>query len=166
MKRFLYVTGITAAVLLTAAAVTLSFAVTRHKPVMVGVEIARGAASLEVADQLGVQGALKVARVVAPGPSWVAVYTTTAQGGMNMSSASQVGIVHVPAGESRDVSVPLDPNIRMTEHVEVVLQADRGVPSVFDFDPSNFATSPDKPYCIGGKRVQASVLVRFNEMES
>jgi hypothetical protein len=164
MRRSLYVVGIAAAVLLAVSAVTLSFAVTRHKPVMVGVVVAKGA-SLEVADQLGVQGALKVARVVAPGPSWVVVYNKTAQGGMNMSSASQVGIVHVSAGESRDVSVPLDPDIRMTQYVEVVLQADRGVPSVFEFDPKNFATSPDKPYYIGGKRVQTSVLVRFNEME-
>jgi hypothetical protein len=165
MRRFLYAVGIAAAVLLTVSAATLSFAVTRHKPVMVGVEVAKGVASIEAADQLGVQGALQVARVVAPGPSWVVIYNQTSQGGMNMSSAARAGIVHVPAGVSIDVKVPLDPNVRMTQYVDVVLQADRGVLSVFEFDPKNFAASPDKPYYVGRKRVQVKVLVRFNEME-
>ena len=63
------------------------------------------------------------------------------------------------------MKVPFDPNVRMTQYVDVVLQADRGVLGVFEFDPKNFAASPDKPYYVGGKRVQVPVLVRFNEME-
>ncbi len=165
MRRFLYALGIAAAVTLTVLAVTLSYAATRHKPTMVGVVVAKGVASIEATDQLGVQGALQVERVVAPGPSWLVIYNQTSQGGMSMSSAGRAGIVHVPAGVSLDVKVPLDQNVRMTEYVDVVLQADRGILGVFEFDPNNFAASPDKPYYVGGKRVQVRVLVRFNEME-
>ena len=160
MKRILTVIGVAAAVLVVVAAVALSFATTRHAPTMVGVVVASGDASLEATDQLGVQRALTIDRVVAPGASWIAVYNETSDG----MGAARVGLLHVPGGESRGVAVPLDPNIRMSERVDVVLQADRGVPGVFEFDPTRFDTSPDKPYFVAGKRVQVSVLVRFGEM--
>jgi hypothetical protein len=160
MRRFLNALGIVAAVLLVAGAVALSYATTRGKAVMVGVVVAKGSASVEATDQLGVQGELRVARVLAPGGSWLAVYNEGTDG----MAASRVGLVHISAGESRDVVVPLDPNARMTERVDVVLQADRGTAGLFEFDEARFATSPDKPYFIGGKRVQALVRVRFSEM--
>jgi hypothetical protein len=54
VRRFLYALGIAAAVTLTVLAVTLSYAATRHKPTMVGVVVAKGVASIEATDQLGV----------------------------------------------------------------------------------------------------------------
>jgi hypothetical protein len=156
----LQVFGIVCAVLLVAGAVACSYASTRGVRKMVGVVVASGRASIVATDQLGVQGALKVDRVLAPGPSWVAVYNQ----GMGGMPATRAGFVHVPAGESTGVAVPLDPAVRLSERVVVVLQADRGVASVLEFDQQRFDASPDKPYWAGGAQVQRVVWVRFNEM--
>jgi hypothetical protein len=160
VKRFLQVTGIVVAVLLTLGALTISYASTRRATTMVGVVVAHGGASIEATDQLGVQGALKIERVVAPDASWVAVYNK----GMGGMPSTRVGLVRVPAGVSRDVSVPLDTSVRLTEYVMVVLQADRGTPSVFEYDPKRFDTSTDKPYWVDGAQVRRYVWVRFAEM--
>jgi hypothetical protein len=148
----------------------LAFAVagaSRSTP-MLGVIVAPGGASIEATGQLGAIGTLKVDRVVAPDRSWVAVYLISADpmaGGSGGDAAGQlVGHVPVAAGESRNVTVPLDEGVRLTEKVLVVLQADRGIQGRFQFDAARFETSPDKPYYVGGAEVSLPVVVRYNEM--
>jgi hypothetical protein len=160
VKRFLQVIGVAAAVLLVMGALAVSYASTRRATTMVGVVVAHGGASIEATDQLGVQGALTVDRVVAPDASWVAVYNK----GMGGMPSTRVGLVRVPAGESRDISIPLDTSVRLTESVMIVLVADRGTSSVFEYDPKRFDTSTDKPYWVDGKQVRRYVWVRFAEM--
>jgi len=127
---------------------------------MTGVVTAPGTAALEVQDQLGVVGALKVDRVLAPSDSWVVVY----QQGMGGMTGQRVGLVSVRAGETLDLLVPFDKGVRLTDDVVVVLQADKGIPGTFEFDAGRFAESPDKPYFIGGVELAKTVLVRFSEM--
>ena len=163
MRRYLQVGGIVLAVALVAAAGYLSYASsTRQATAMVGIVARAGGASLDVVDQLGARGTLAVRRVQAPDASWVAVYVM----GMGGMPGGLAGLAHVSAGESTDVAVTLDPDVELTEKVVVVLQADRGVHGTFEFDPSHFEVSPDKPYFVGGKEVETTVTVRFNEMEN
>jgi hypothetical protein len=127
---------------------------------MVGVVAAKGAAILETRDQLGAQDGIIIDRIVAPGPAWVAVYTE----GMNGMPGARVGLVHVPGGESRDVRVELNADVRLTENAIVVLQADAGIKNAFEYDEDRFEASPDKPYWVRGAQVQRTVWVRFFEM--
>jgi hypothetical protein len=57
-----------------------------------------------------------------------------------------LAIVPVKAGEARDLVIPLDPQVPLTQMLSVVLHADRGVVGSFEFNMDRFAESPDKPY--------------------
>jgi hypothetical protein len=160
MRRYMYILGALAAAVLVAWAVWFSFASSGQERPMTGIVTAPGTAALEVRDQLGVLDALKVDRVLAPGDSWVVVYLQ----GMGGMTGRRVGLVRVRAGETRDLLVPFEKGVRLTDDVIVVLQADMGVPSAFEFDAGRFAESPDKPYFVGGVELAKTVLVRFSEM--
>lgn len=130
---------------------------------MVGVVTKQGSASLRVVvDQLGANAGIVVAEVHAPDDSWLVAYST-GEAGM---SGGLLGYVHVDAGTSADVLVPIDPQIRLTPDALITLNADRGVRGKFEFDPNRYDSSPDKPYYVAGEAVQATVTVAFPEMEN
>ena len=167
LSRVIRIAAIIVAVIAALTVGLFSYAATRTEQPMVGVVTASGSASIEATGQLGATATLKVDRIVAPDRSWVAVYLigANAMEGPGGEAAGQlVGYAHVPAGGSRNVMVPLDTSVRLTEKVLVVLQADRGVRGSFEYDATRFEASPDKPYYVGGSEVSVLVLVRFNEM--
>jgi len=168
VRRSLTVIGIVVVVAVLLGAIGFAVAGASGSTPMVGVIVRPGGASIEATGQLGATATLKVDRIVAPDRSWVAVYLIGAdpmEGAGGEAAGRLVGYAPIPAGGSRDVMVPLDTSVRLTEKVLVVLQADRGVRGSFEFDAARFEASPDKPYYIGGSEVSARVLVRFNEME-
>ncbi len=169
MRRLLTVIGTVLAIGLAVGLIALAVAGASRTAPMIGVVVASGGASVEATGQFGARGTLLVDRVVAPDRSWVAVYLVSADpmagaGSSGVATGPPVGYVQVPAGESRDIRVPLDPGVRLTQDVLVVLQADRGVPGRFEFDAARFDASPDKPYYVGGVEVSVPVRVRYDEM--
>ena len=127
-----------------------------------GIDVAAGAAVLEIADRLTVIDRLVVDRVVAPGKAWVAVYLVGDDG----VPTQRVGLVSVPKGESLGVVVPVDVSGGLTEKLLVALQADRGVASTFEFDPTPPAMGADRPYVAGGVEVSRSVFTRAYGMSA
>jgi hypothetical protein len=126
---------------------------------MSGVVVKGGSASVRAVDQLGAHGSIVVAQVVAPDDSWLVAYRR----GMEGMPGALLGYVHVGPGTSTDVSVPIDPTIRLTPQAIITLNADRGVRGRFEFDMNHFDTSPDKPYYIAGQAVQTTITVAFPE---
>jgi hypothetical protein len=155
MKRSLGIAGIALGVLFTLGMTAYTFANTPKDPTqMLGVVVARGAASLNVADQPGASGSIIVDSLVAPGPSWIVVHLD-----MDGKPGDRVGVLAVPAGSSTKLTVPIE-NVTLTDKLIVALHADRGVAGTFDFDMKAFASSPDKPYFIDGKELAHEVAVR------
>ncbi len=151
--------GIMLGVALVTAAGLVSLKAIREGQSMSGIVVKYNEAALDVEQQPGVSSTLKVDRIVAPGPSWVVV-TQVVMGptkGMGESDkpAAPAGamptprilaVVAVPAGESRDLIIPLDPGVPVTQMLRVALHADRGIAGTFEWDMTKFAESPDKPY--------------------
>jgi hypothetical protein len=117
---------------------------------------AAGQALLSIAPRLTVLNRLVVDRVVAPGPSWVAIYLVDDEG----VPGELAGVVRVAAGESVGVAVPIEIDRELTDKLLVALHADGGVAGRFEFSASDFARSPDKPYASGGSEVSWPVLLR------
>lgn len=93
-----------------------------------------------------------IPRVVAPAQSWVAVSLEVTSG----QTGGILGTKLVPAGEHRDVVVPL--GVRLGESpVVATLHADLGKQGRFDFSPADLASSIDLPYVAGGRTVSAPV---------
>lgn len=126
---------------------------------MLGVVTAEGTASLRVSDQLGASADLVVDEVQAPDDSWLVAYRV----GMEGMPGALLGYAHVGPGHRGQVRIPLDPGLRLTPVAIVVLHADRGVRNAFEFDEARFEASPDKPYYIQGRPVEATVTVALPE---
>ncbi|MDP2299316.1 MAG: hypothetical protein U1E08_06875 [Coriobacteriia bacterium] len=110
-------------------------------------------AALELAaDQAGATE-LVVDRVLAPGDAWVVVHLDD-----NGAPGMRVGLAGVAKGETIDLRIALEGDL--TDSLIVALHADRGTPGEFDFDMESPATSPDRPYFIGGAELAAVVNVR------
>ena len=118
--------------------------------------------ALDVASRLTVINSLAVDRVMAPGPSWIAVYLVRD----DATPGALAGRVHVSSGEHMNVEVPITIDQTLTDKLLVVLQADLGTPGRFDFDPADFTGSPDKPYAIGGVELSREVILRGYGMEN
>lgn len=118
--------------------------------------------ALDVANRLAVINSLVVDRVMAPGPSWVAVYLVNDDG----TPGALAGKLRVAAGEHMNVEVPIVIDQNLTEKLLVALQADDGVAGTFEFDPAAFASSSDKPYSLGGAEMSREVLLRGYGMEN
>jgi hypothetical protein len=151
-----YVAGgdVTASIVKDTALVSLATAAgakTSEEP-----SAAPGTAVLEVADRLTVINDLVVDRVVAPAPSWVAVYSVDGQG----RPVELVGSARVGAGETLGVVVTIASDRALSDKVLVALQADLGLPGVFEFTPGTFSASPDKPWSVGGAEVSRAVILR------
>ncbi|HEY5506532.1 MAG TPA: hypothetical protein VIK83_03480, partial [Coriobacteriia bacterium] len=95
-----------------------------------------------------------------PDASWLVAYRV----GMGDMPGALLGYTSVPAGISRNVEIPIDPDIRLTEYAVITLNADRGVRGSFEFAMDRFESSSDKPYYVGGHAVQATATVAFPEM--
>lgn len=113
-------------------------------------------AVLEVADRLTVIDQLVIDRVVAPGPSWAAVYLVGDDG----RPGALAGDVSVGPGESLSVAVPIDVSLALTGKILVVLHADLGTVGVFEYTPGDFPGSVDKPYAVGDAELSRPVLLR------
>jgi len=158
MKRFLMYAGIAVGVAVVTGAAILSYRLYQEGQSMTGILVHYDEAALDVADQSGATDSIKVDRVLAPGPSWIVVTQVImgpTRGMMDpeptapaapMPKGRVLAIVAVPAGEMRDVIVPLEPGVPLTTLLSVVLHADRGIPGTYEYDMDRFDDSPDKPY--------------------
>jgi hypothetical protein len=155
MNRLLKIAGIVLAVVTIAGAATYAYTASRGETKMLGVVVAAKNAAFDVRDQPGVFTTIAVGPVLAPGPSWVVVHLD-----MDGKPGPRVGLAHVDAGETRTVTVVLDPKIELTEKLLVALHADRGVTGAFEFDMDKFEASPDKPYFVDGMELAKAVRVR------
>jgi len=155
MNKFLKIAGIVLAVAATAGVSVYAYAASRGEAKMLGVVVAAKNAALEVKDQPGVTGSLVVDRVLAPGGAWVVVHED-----MDGKPGKRLGVTHVDSGESSNVLVKLDPEMKLGEKVLVALHADQGVADKLEFDMDNFEGSPDKPYFIDGMELAMAVVVR------
>lgn len=120
---------------------------------MVGIIASKKIASVEVMDQPGASGSIKVAKVNVPGPSWIAVHLDDK--GM---PGKRVGLQAIPAGTSTEVEVKID-GVKLTDKLIVAVHADRGIVGKFEFDKKQFDASPDKPYFVGGMELAMETKV-------
>lgn len=153
MKRFLNVIAVVAGISLTLGMTVYTFANTSKSGTMIGVVAKGSIASVEVMDQPGAKGAITVASVKVPGPSWIAVHLNDK--GM---PGKRIGLQAVPAGSSADVKVAID-DVRLTDKLIVAVHADRGIVGTFEFAPEKFDASPDKPYFVDGMELAMEVGV-------
>ena len=144
MKRFLSIIAVLAGVSLTLGMVVYGFANNSKSGKMIGIVATKAIATVEVMDQPGAKGSIRVASVNVPGPSWIAVHLDD-----NGMPGKRIGLQRVPAGRSTDVSIKID-GVTLTDKLIVAVHADRGIAGVFEFSPGNFDASPDKPYFVDG----------------
>ena len=119
-----------------------------------GVKTDPGTAAIEVSDQPGATGALKVDRALAPAGAWVVVHLDK-----DGAPGQRVGLAQIPKGENKNVEVKLDP-LPLTDKLFVAIHADKGQPGAFEFDMMDKINSKDQPYFINGEEVAAAVAVR------
>ena len=96
---------------------------------------------------------IRVGRVLAPTDAWIVVHTDD-----NGMPGMRVGLKHVSAGETVDVTVPLKDVT--TDKVIVAMHADMGTPNTFDFDMNKKTESADRPFFVNGKELAKVVSVR------
>lgn len=133
-----------------------------------GLVVPAGSASITMADQRNVVGAVTVERVVTPVEGWVVVQADWNEGVPD----ALLGSRRVPAGESRNVTIGLDPRQPTPRRIFVTLLSDRGQPHVLEFVAENRlgvvnmlglgtagAVTKDKPIVAGGMLVSAHVDV-------
>ena len=120
-----------------------------------GIPTGKGTALVETADQPGVEGgSLKIDRAAAPEGAWVVVHLEKDGG-----PGARVGLLHIPSGESTNLTVKLDPVV-LTDNVFVAIHADKKTPDIFDFDMMDKLNSADQPYFIDGEEVAIKVKVK------
>jgi len=159
VARYARIGGIAAAIVVILGLAAWGVANLSRGSVMSGVVTRTGAASVVVHDQLGVSDHILVDSVSAPDASWLVAYRV----GMEGMPGALLGYVAVPKGVSRDISIPIDPEVRLTEFAIVSVNADRGIRGRFEFSMDRFEASPDKPYYAAGRAVQATVTVALSE---
>jgi len=129
-----------------------------------GIPAEAGTAAIEVADSAVARSThpsddptavrtLAVARAAAPTGAWIVVHLDD-----DGAPGQRVGLVHIPAGESKDVGVPLEP-LELTDKVFVAVHADAATPGIFDFDMMNKINSADQPFFVNGEEVATAVAV-------
>ena len=97
---------------------------------------------------------ITVAKAVAPTDAWIVVHLDD-----EGAPGARVGLQHIPAGESADVFVPLEP-LPLTDTLFVAVHADAATPGIFEFDMMNKINSADQPFFVDGKEVAMAVNVR------
>jgi len=131
-----------------------------------GIPAEAGTAAIEVADGAVVRSThpatadptavrtLTVTRAAAPTDAWIVVHLDD-----DGAPGGRVGLVHIPAGESTDVAVPLEP-LPLTDKLFVAVHADAGTPGIFDFDMMDKLNSVDQPFFVNGKEVATAIAVK------
>jgi hypothetical protein len=121
---------------------------------MIGVMVKPGAASLTLSDQHGVIHSIRIDRVLSPGPGWLIVQPEWNTGFRD----TILGSSPVPAGESQNIVINLDPNVPLPGRIRVSLLADRGTLGKLEFSPGMAASSrenADVPVIAGDRPVDA-----------
>jgi hypothetical protein len=119
-----------------------------------GVPAAANVASIVASDQIGASKSLLISSVNAPNDAWIVVHLEKDGG-----PGQRVGLLHVPAGASKDVSVTLEP-LPLTPNLLVALHTDAGDPGLFNFDMDDKLNSLDQPFFVGGKELAIKVRVK------
>lgn len=119
-----------------------------------GVETSAGMASIEASEQMGATNELTIGSVTAPTDAWVVVHLEKDGG-----PGGRVGLLHIPAGTSRDLTVALEP-LPLTANLLVAVHADKADPGLFNFDMEDKINSADMPFFIDGKEVAIKVRVK------
>jgi len=114
-----------------------------------------GTASIVARPQVVANGLLFVESAVAPEDSWIVVHLDA--GGM---PGGRIGLLHIPAGVTRNTFVQLDASKAFTDNVFVAVHADRGEAGMFEFDMNDKVNSPDQPFFVDGAEVATGVTVR------
>lgn len=96
---------------------------------MFGVVVARNAASITMNDQTNVVHTVTVERVVSPTNGWVIVQADWNNGVPDAILGSR----WIPAGESRDVTIGIDPLSPVPMRIYVTLLADMGRPHTLEY---------------------------------
>jgi hypothetical protein len=119
-----------------------------------GVPVDASQASLVASDQVGATRRIVISQVLSPTDAWVVV-SLDQDGG----AGERVGLHHVSAGVSTNVTVTLDP-VPLTNNLRVALHTDAGDPGLFNFDPSDMINSPDQPFFVSGRELAIAVRVK------
>jgi len=119
-----------------------------------GVPAAAGEASVEASDQPGATSELVITRAVAPTDAWIVVHLEKDGG-----PGGRVGLLHIPAGESLNTTVALEP-LPLTGNLLVAIHADKADPGLFNFDMEDKINSADTPFFVDGKEVAVKVRVK------
>lgn len=119
-----------------------------------GVPVAAGKASVVASDQPGAKDELVIARVVAPTDAWIVIHLEKDGG-----PGGRVGLLHIPAGESLNTTVALEP-LPLTSNLLVAIHADKADPGLFNFDMEDKVNSADTPFFVDGKEVAVKVRVK------
>jgi hypothetical protein len=98
-----------------------------------GLVVPAGSASITMVDQRNVVGAVTVERVVTPIEGWVVVQADWNEGVPD----ALLGSRRVPAGESHNVTIGLDPRQPTPRRIFVTLLGDRGRPGILEFSAAN-----------------------------
>lgn len=106
--------------------------------------------TIEIADQLSLDGTVTVARAVANSPAFVAIHADNGQG----SFGEVIGYASINAGENLDIRVPIDP-ARATPTLFAVLHTDDYETGAYEF---GLVEGADAPITANGK----TVVSRFN----
>jgi hypothetical protein len=134
--------------------VLLLWGVTTGTSVM-GYVVAEGSAGIAVSDQSAENGTIVIGSVLTPTDAFVVVHQE-----VDGKPGKRLGYVWVPAGESADVVVTLDPAVEVTPNLIAAIHADRSEAGVYEFDMGNMAGSPDRPFFIDGGEVATVFAVR------
>lgn len=119
-----------------------------------GVKAEQEQAAISAADQPGVTDSIVVQGATAPTGAWIVVHLDD-----EGAPGQRAGLQQIPAGESTDVTVALDP-LPLTDTLFVAVHADRGAPGVFEFDMMNKINSPDQPFFVDGEEVATAIRIR------
>lgn len=119
-----------------------------------GVKTDAGTAAIEVDAQPGARESLTVKRALSPADAWIVVHLDD-----DGAPGARVGLLRIPAGETLDVSVALDP-LPLTDKLFVAIHADRGEADVFEFDMMNKVNTPDQPYFVDGDEVATAADIK------
>jgi hypothetical protein len=173
MKRLPWKAIAVAALLAAEVGVLSLVAWSANSGPMFGVVVAQSAASITMSDQTNVVHTVAVQRIVSPTDGWVIV-----QADNNSVPDAILGSRWIPSGESRDVTIGIDPLSPLPKQIFVTLLADMGAPHVLEYYVamrpgmetmrgmgSTFATGAagavtlDKPLIAGGMVVTAHANV-------
>jgi len=155
MKKALNIGGIVLAVLLLGASTVYAFAHAPEKGSMGvwGYVADAKFASLDIAENQVGANELVVKQVTAPQDAWIVVHLDD-----NGMPGERVGSQHINKGVNNDVRVALKGIT--SEKVIVAVHADKGTPGTLDFDMEKKATSPDRPFFVGGKELATVVALK------